>query len=485
MKQRLSMMFAIILLCTLSSCGDDGTTVSESGITTETVTTETAAVTEPAYAPKLPETDMSGEEFTVLTCGWGYKPLAVVDILPDGLTGDSINDRAYERAMHVMEEYGCTLVWAEYDQPAEGNDVLKRSVSAGDDEFDIALIRGTHYYNHVSTGALYDLQELPHVNLNAPYYDYASKNVTTLKGKTFGIVSDLSTARYQTVSCVFANLQLLQDYDLGNIYEIVRNGEWTFEKMFEMGANHEADLDGNGSYNNKDRYTVTYINNSIPSYILAAGAQFAHLTEDGYELTYDTEENVDKMMKVSSYFVDTSRSYYYHVRSSNPEDEHNMFMQRNSLFHTGGIYHGSLFRTMEDDFAILPLPKLDASQEQYVTAVFNDTISITTVPVTNTKPDHTGILLEEMCYLGKRDLYPTLYEVVLKSKIARDADSTEMIDLIFENPAYDAGIFYSSSLYSALRTRFARGDQNFASTFKSMRKSLERSFSSLLEDIES
>jgi len=471
MKRSLSLILAGILLASLAGCGGDSPEVQTD---TGTENTTAPAETEPAYAPMLPDTDMSGETYTIFTTGWySYAPLKYTDIAPEEQNGEALNDAAFKRVTAVEEKFGCDIVWAEYDDHQEGNDAFIRSVSAGDDDFDIAQIRGTHYYNLVTMGALTDLETVPHLDLDKPYYDQTSLEITSVKGTPYGIVSDLSINHYLTTASIFANLQLIEDYSLGNIFETVWNGDWTLDKMFEMGALHEADLDNNGVYDNQDRYTVTYINNSTPAYLTASGIKLAEVSKDSIELTFDSEINMDKLIKIISYFLDTNKSYYYHARSTDTADEHNMFKNRHSLFHTGAILHATLFRDMEDDFAILPLPKLEKEQDGYYSSVTNDTLPLTAIPTTNSRLENTGILVEQLAYLGKRDLYPQMYEIVLKTKIARDENCTKMIDTVFENVVYDAGIFYFNNLYSSIQSFYRNANSDYASTFASLRPSLE------------
>ncbi len=490
MKRLIATSLLVLIIANLISCG--------------TKTTETQMESENPYqednelsqneentietendAPELPDIDMTGDEFTILTCGWfSYAPLAITDISPEEETGERLNDAAYRRAGYITDKYGCTLNWAMYGDHMEGLDVLNRSVAAGDAEFDLALIRGRQFYQEITSDILLPLEEVPYINLDAPYYDAASLAITTLKEKTYGVVSDISTIRYQSAACVFANIDLIKEYNLEDIYDIVRDGRWTYDKMFEMGRVHGADVDNNGIYDREDRFTVTYINSSTVAFMIGAGVDFAVPSEDGIELTFYNENNIDGMMKVTEYFTDPNLSYYYHHRSTDSADEHNMFMQRHSMFHVGGIYHGSLFREMEDDFAIIPIPKLYEEQRNYRTAIFNDNITLTTIPITNNKLDKTGVLLEELCYYGKKDLYPEMYEKVLKDKIARDQNSQDMIDMIFANTAYDVGLFYFPSLQDVVTGRFRLYDQTYASEFASKRRSIETALEELMSAID-
>ena len=45
--------------------------------------------------------------------------------------------------------------------------------------------------------------------------------------------------------------------------------------------------------------------------------------------------------------------------------------------------------------------------------------------------------METLCYYGKQILYPAIYEILLQSKVAQDAQSCDMLDLIYSNRVWD------------------------------------------------
>ena len=51
----------------------------------------------------------------------------------------------------------------------------------------------------------------------------------------------------------------------------------------------------------------------------------------------------------------------------------------------------------------------------------------------------TGMLMEALSYEGYKSVIPVFYENILKTKSARDNESEDMIDYIFENLYYDMG----------------------------------------------
>ena len=64
------------------------------------------------------------------------------------------------------------------------------------------------------------------------------------------------------------------------------------------------------------------------------------------------------------------------------------------------------FRDMEDDFGMIPHPKLDEAAPHYTQLVNNNVVTVTTVPVTNSKLEMTSILLEALAYEGWKNITP-------------------------------------------------------------------------------
>ena len=67
------------------------------------------------------------------------------------------------------------------------------------------------------------------------------------------------------------------------------------------------------------------------------------------------------------------------------------------------------------------------------------------VPVTNTDPERTSIILEALCAEGYREVIPAYYEVACQGKYSRDDISAAMLDIIRNDRIFDLG-YYNTSL---------------------------------------
>lgn len=482
MKRTLSLLLASLLV--LSACGSDTPEAVETtkmGGGTTAADTEEDALT----APELPPLDMGGETVTILTHSWGtYEPLNIIDITAEEENGEPLNDATYRRMLAVGEKYNCVI---EELNANNADQLLQTTVTAGDDAYAFAIIRSNKLTSLMTGGYLTDISEIPHLNPDAPYYDQGSRSAFAIGGSEYGLTGDLTMNLYYTTFCAYFNKQLMEDYKLGSIYDTIRDGGWTIDEMFRLGKNTAVDLDNNGISDNQDSYAFTYIYDDLEGLLNAGGFRYAELNRAGeIQIAYETETAMDMLLRLFDLLSDEAVSFNVHTRSPQANiDEVGMFMNRQAMFSLAGIYYAPQFRDMKDDFGIIPFPKFDEKQKEYLTPMFSVCIPITVVPRSNADLDAAGILIEEMSYLGRKDLYPAVFDTLLKGKIARDDDSIEMLDIIFGNTFYDPGLIFNfGDVRTGLRGMFFSTKENgFASFFESVRTMVQSEIDALMEAI--
>jgi hypothetical protein len=87
----------------------------------------------------------------------------------------------------------------------------------------------------------------------------------------------------------------------------------------------------------------------------------------------------------------------------------------------------------------LPIPKYNEQQKEYLQTVNPWTGVVTTVLQSSANFENASVILEDMAYESKYILQPAYYDVMLNTKIARDEESSKMLDIIFGSRAYDIG----------------------------------------------
>ena len=139
-------------------------------------------------------------------------------------------------------------------------------------------------------------------------------------------------------------------------------------------------------------------------------------------------------------------------------------------------------RDMNDDYGILPVPKYDEAQEEYITFGNSFVPAYVALPMNNTRGEMNGILLNTLGYISQRDVQPNIVNVLLKGKAARDEESQRMIDIIYEDIYLDINSCYNfASSFTLLRDITMGKKENFASEWAKIKSSAETEMAKLYE----
>jgi hypothetical protein len=166
-----------------------------------------------------------------------------------------------------------------------------------------------------------------------------------------------------------------------------------------------------------------------------------------------------------------------------------IFESDRALFNICWMNRASLFRNMETDFGIIPLPKYDEGQDSYHSFVSMYCANSIEIPKTAPDLERTGIIIEALSCESKYLLTPAYYDKTLKSKESRDEESSRMLDVIFATTIYDLGYMFNwGGICSAVGSMVGKagGDiSGYASALqrsnKSITKNIEKDMKAIRE----
>ncbi len=186
------------------------------------------------------------------------------------------------------------------------------------------------------------------------------------------------------------------------MYDSVRNNVWTYNKFGETIALVSADLDGNGKYDLNDRFGLLTDTLAIKNGLFyASGISFFSKDENDLPvLTGDVERAVsvlEKLLSITSEKANTMlASDLKGISDPWTNGLNKMFKEGNGLFYAIGLTVINKMRDMDSDFGIVPYPKYDEIQENYISYVAAHCTNCVAVPVTCTDFDMTSRVLEAM-----------------------------------------------------------------------------------------
>ncbi len=450
-KRILSLLLAALFTgSSLMACGEETAHESTSGETTST--TETTAieteVTRENIPDNLPDKKFDGRNFHLLT-RQDYE----VKFMPEDMTGEPVNDALYNRNTQIQERFNISMsytapacVWGSSSKT--WNQDLENSVMAGDGAYDLVAGYASTVPEIVTKNILLNWHDIPYIDLSQPWWSETVSEALTVNGKLFLLTGDYSLSLWDNMFAFLFNKQVALDNDLEDLYGLVKDNKWTLDKMTELASTVAYDADGNGKYDANDTYgLLANWSTSIDTFQIACEMDIISHTEDGgLEITMMSEKAVDIVTKVTSLLNDSHIMYAFAGKGDDDASTYNsMFANNQALFFAIYFNNVTNLRDMDTDFGILPYPKLNEAQATYA-STSRDNFDLFVLPVDVKDQEFSGIITEALCAESYRSVIPTYYDVVLKSKSARDEQSAEMIDLIRDTLTFDLGYLCSTSL---------------------------------------
>ncbi len=490
-KRTLTLLLALAMLASNFAGCSEKTVSDESGLLSDAADTTPASeetVKETESVPNLPENiNMDGKNFNILSAGFfNWEPLGIWDLSAEEITGDSFNDAVFERNEYMKETYNCSITEVATGHCDEALSMLQNSVTADTNDYDIALLRTWNYYSALGNKLLTELENLNHCDYNQEWWNRGVMEQLAVGGKNYVINGGFTISDELAKNCMYFHKGLLEEFKLENPYELVTSGKWTFDKMMDMTDGVNADLDGDGKWSNADRYGIVHVDDTPGLLVNSFNSRYAALDADGgLTLTINSEDTITKIMHMIDAFSDQTVVFNVSHRSSDVNaDEMGMFMRNQTLFSMAGIWYCRTYRSMDEDFGILPYPKYDEAQQEYLSPSSAIANTLVSVPVTNTDYENTSIFLEDYSYRGHKTILPEFYEVLLQGKVARDEESKAMLDLIFGSPILDIGIICEFGGYpAAINSKTAAFDTNIVSEFESKERIALRAIEKFVETV--
>ncbi len=485
MKRTISALLLIAMLASVSceSTGtgnditSDDTTVSES--------TETSAETNDRENVKdnLPETDFGGDKFTMLV-----RTERSYEFEAEEENGDLLNDAVYKRNLAVEDRFNIKFdnvlmdsVW--YDQAMQFTNSLRASIQAGEGAYDIVASYAATIPALVSQGLFANWSDMKYVDFSKPWWSEKVKDEMTINGKCFMITGDISLALWEGMSCVMFNKKLADNYGIGNMYDLVKEGNWTFDKMLDITKDRYQDLDGDGEVSDNDAFGMIHgTATEVDNYKEAFEIPVTKRGDDGYpEFALKSEKIVDVLTRLDAW-VWNSNDVYWGLNLDRPVLQE-IFSRGNSLLFDSTLGATQNLRDMNDDFGIIPYPKYDENQKDYHSTSL-DEFSMFVIPIDAPDMDKTAFITEALCAESYKKVVPVFYDVVLKTKNARDNDSAQMIDIIRDGLVFDWGYIYSVTMGQPghqLAILLKAHNTNIASEFDKKAKTYEKNLEKALK----
>ena len=410
------------------------------------------------------DADYGGYQMRILNLDDEAIHWAITPIFVEEETGDVIMDSAYRRNAIVEEGLNVTIKEIYNTDPSA---LIRKTVNAGTDDYDVAFTYSNAAGTLASQGIYLDLFGINAFKFDELWWDQGAIECFELMNSLYFTTSDAHIMTNDSIWVMYFNKQMVQDYGLDNPYQLVRENKFTMDAMLNMMRAVVTDLDGDGAYTVDDLWGISSHGFATTAFLLCTDSPLIKKDKDGIPYLLDPNERFINAYTKTREFLNKNNGMFLDAQGTYPgksaEYDHptKTFLANKSLFCGECLSHTRVFREMENDFGILPHPKLDSSQERYLTLMV-DTTPCFGIPITNTDPERTGAFMEALTGVSATTVIPAYYDVSMTNKFTRDEDSVEMLDLIRANRVYELAIVYNwGSFYGSLQNQgFAANGEN-------------------------
>ena len=451
-KTGLFLIGIVLLSLVIMACGDTGDTkTTDPSGADNTALVDSADMTDETTTakilPDVPESmDYEGYEFTILGNSTAYNSYWYSkDIYVEESNGDIINDAVYSRNMAIEEKYNVKIMGVLTG--SQYNDAQK-DIASGTGTYDMFTVPLQGATAQLAQGGmLVDLKDVPYIDLTKPWWDQKANSQLSINNKLMFTISDLLIIDKDALFIFLFNKDVIEDQQLEDPYQLVRDGKWTIDKMWDMAKAMPQDIDGNGIMEDTDSYRMLTAAHTIHGNVVGSG-HFV-ITKDSNDIPVI---NIQDPMIEKSYekwitmLNDRANTWVAQDWDSKHTDiwmyQLEVLSEKRGLWLYAGMDRVTTLRTFDFNFGILPNPKFDEAQTEYYNHVHAWCTTAISIPVT-AELERTGMIVEALTAESYYTLRPAYYELSLKTKFMRDDESGEMLDLIFSTRCYDLGHVYN------------------------------------------
>lgn len=383
-------------------------------------------------------------------------------------SGDVVSEAIYKRNRLTEEKLNISL--AEVNLSTEWTVVtraIEKLVLANDSTYDVYSSGTWFLFQSSIKGLLVPVSKIPALDTSNVWWDSEFLTMSALGTTSYYVLNGhINYLDDYACTALFFNKPLCTDLGLQQPYDLVRGGEWTFDKFLEYVNKSSADLDGNSVYDENDQYGIIENIGILLKFLPAFGENVVIFDSEGNADLNSSERFYSAIQKVFDTMLGTNNPPVLIIERKLGYDKAlTIFPKGNALFSTSLIKDMlELRQTMEDDFGVIPLPKYDESQKNYYSSYNTVWGTSFGVPITNIELERTGWILEVMGYYSTDTVYPASIDVNVMTKLARDDESAEMMQIIFDNKFYELGQ-WGTSIYNRICEQTNAGKVEIASFF--------------------
>lgn len=407
--------------------------------------------------------DFGGKTLRVVCHNDGYEMFPAAE---DINKGDLIKDAKAARNKVVEDKLNCKIELVYNAGITELQSHVSKTVLSGSDEFDLLVVHVNTSAQMITKNLFLNWYDVPHVDFSKPWWSPTNTTELTYDGKCIFAISDLNATAILCSRVLFFNKALANSWDLGNLYELVLNGDWTYDEFYSRIKDIYTDADGSGDRSTGDFYGAV-LDIEKTDWLTSFNNPVIKKDADGIPaISIKTDKINNIVQAIYDLYRNTNGTWY--VAYEDEDSVHKYFVNRQAIFIDTYLNSvcGTLYRNFEDDYGILPAPKWNEYQDNYYIGVYPEH-TVSSIPKTAANNlEFIGACAEALSYESWKTLTPTIYEIALKTRYLRDNESKDVLDIVLDNRVFNFGTVYGTGgLGGVDRMAVRNNNPNFESFY--------------------
>ena len=469
----------MLLLPCLSACNNGGQGIDTSDTLSIDVTDADKETT--AYIKRTYGTyDFNGYNFRILGFNQGCGGANLInedtgsEIWYEDEGSDNYQSAVYRRNKLTEELLNITItpVWGGenvYDLIG----LAQKLIDNQEDAYDIVVANIDRCMRSAMNGYFYNYYDIESFDLKADWWDQKLVDAYSYAhNKLYTIVGHYNVFDDYAMPVVFYNQAVVDENNLTDPAEYVREGKWTIDRMMADAAVVTKEVTGDGNMTSDDYWGLIDNNYALIHFLEGCNTLIAGPDADGIP-----------EIKISSQHYTDAAEYIYNTIICSPlylsvdnDTGIEMISSDRALYYYEMLGCINQLRTMESTFSLLPLPKENEDQLEYTSVVNTVWSTALSVPITNRDFEKTGIIMDVLGGFSTDTVHTTLYEVLLGARLIRQPDTVEMLRYVLASKQYDWSkeFGWANSFTNALAGMTKDTSFTLSSTMRSSLRSLEK-----------
>lgn len=446
---------AIVLLSVLVGCKrDEVENVGDVTVSAATVDEDGNRYDANGYIlSDLPtdELDYGGEVINVFTVK-SQTYAMFIDEYSENLT--FIQESIYNSNLKVEGMLGVEFnpIYTTYDESDRYEKIVvpvRNAHMAGTCDYDLVSFAMRQNGMIVCEGYFTDLLSIEnsYIDFEKPWWPKSLTDVSLINNSLFFVGGDISTSYTYTLWGMFYNMNMFDQYHFDDPTKIVNDGKWTLEQFQKMSKEIYTDLDNIEGKSEGDMFGYAAVAYDLDAFYLGTGMKLIEQNNDGDVFMSEDllSSKAESLVSGMAEFLQTQNAWCGKMNYTDQNrPDRPMFEENRALFHTDILEYGGIITqnaTTEFKFGVLPYPKYDEDQDEYISSSRPGVNRTWGIPTGHSDERNLMLtaVLECMGSENYRTVTPAIFEICMKVRYSENEVVSSMYDVIRKNVVYDLG----------------------------------------------